>query len=59
MPYMVLSAFTTTLMMVGVLTYPVEKAHFGAGVTVVRNLLSFLIALVVAAATGLFFGELS
>ena len=58
-PYMVLSAFTTTLMMVGVLSYPVERAHFGARVTVFRNLLSFLIALVVAAATGLFFGELT
>jgi uncharacterized membrane protein YraQ (UPF0718 family) len=58
-PYMVLSAFTTTLMMVGVLTYPVERAHFGARVTVVRNLLSLLIALVVAVATGLFFGELT
>jgi uncharacterized membrane protein YraQ (UPF0718 family) len=56
--YMVLSAFSTTLMMVGVLTYPVEKAYFGARVTIVRNLLSFLTALVIAAATGFFFGEL-
>jgi len=30
-PYMVLSAFTTTLMMVGVLTYPLEKAYWGKG----------------------------
>lgn len=58
-PYMVLSAFTTTLMMVGVLTYPVEKAYFGARVTIIRNLLSFLTALAIAAATGLFFGELT
>lgn len=57
-PYMVLSAFTTTLMMVGVFTYPVERAHFGSKVTVIRNALSFLTALVVAAATGLLFGEL-
>jgi uncharacterized membrane protein YraQ (UPF0718 family) len=57
-PYMVLSAFTTTLMMVGILTYPVEKAYFGAKVTIIRNLLSFLTALAIAAATGLFFGEL-
>jgi len=57
-PYMVLSAFTTTLMMVGVLTYPVERAYFGAKVTIIRNTLSFLTALVVAAATGLLFGEL-
>ncbi len=58
-PYMVLSAFTTTLMMVGILTYPVEKAYFGARVTIIRNLLSFLTALAIAAATGLFFGELT
>jgi uncharacterized membrane protein YraQ (UPF0718 family) len=55
--YMVLSAFTTTLMMVGVLTYPVEKAYLGAKVTLIRNLIGFAIALVVALATGLFFGE--
>ena len=55
--YMVLSAFSTTLMMVGVLTYPVEKAYLGTKVTVIRNLISFAIALLVALATGLFFGE--
>jgi len=56
-PYMVLSAFTTTLMMVGVLTYPVERAYFGRRVTIARNALSFLIALAVAFATGVFFKE--
>jgi uncharacterized membrane protein YraQ (UPF0718 family) len=57
-PYMVLSAFTTTLMMVGVLSYPVEKAYFGSKVTIIRNTLSFFIALVVAVITGSFFGEI-
>lgn len=56
-PYMVLAAFSTTLMMVGVLTYPVEKAYLGTKVTVVRNLLSLLIALIVALAIGICFGE--
>jgi len=56
--YMVLSAFTTTMMMVGILTYPIEKAYFGAKVTIIRNLLSLLTALIVALFTGLFFGEL-
>jgi len=56
--YMVLSAFTTTLMMVGVLSYPIEKQYFGAKVTIIRNIISFLIALAVAVITGLFFGEL-
>ncbi len=56
--YMVLSAFTTTLMMVGVLTYPIEKEYFGAKVTIIRNVMSFFIALVVALVTGFFFNEL-
>ncbi|MBE9483003.1 MAG: permease [Chloroflexi bacterium] len=56
--YMVLSAFTTTLMMVGILTYPIEKEYFGIKVTIIRNVISFLIALVVAVMTGIFFGEI-
>jgi len=56
--YMVLSAFTTTLMMVGVLTYPIEKQYFGVKVTVIRNAVSLLIALIIAVVTGIFFGEI-
>jgi len=56
--YMVLAAFTTTLMMVGVLSYPVEKEYFGAKVTIIRNLISFIISIIVAIAIGFFFGEL-
>ncbi|RLC63862.1 MAG: hypothetical protein DRI01_04445 [Chloroflexi bacterium] len=57
-PYMVLSAFATTLMMVGVLTYPMEKEYFGIRVTVIRNVISLFIALVVAIMTGIFFEEI-
>ena len=56
--YMVLSAFTTTLMMVGVLTYPIEKEYFGIRVTIIRNVISFFIALIIAVMTGIFFGEI-
>lgn len=56
--YMTLSAFTTSLMIVGVLTYPVEKRYLGTRVTIIRNALSFVVAILVAAATGLYFGEL-
>ncbi|MFC1861707.1 permease [Chloroflexota bacterium] len=56
--YMVLSAFTTTLMMVGVLTYPIEKQYFGVKVTIIRNAISLLIALIIAVITGIFFGEI-
>jgi uncharacterized membrane protein YraQ (UPF0718 family) len=56
-PYIVLAAFTTTLMMVGVLTYPLEREYFGRAVTLLRNGISLLIALVAAMAIGLVFGE--
>ena len=56
-PYMVLSAFTTTLMMVGIITFPIEREYFGVKVTIIRNMVSFFIALTVALITGIFFGE--
>ncbi|MBU2536027.1 MAG: permease [Chloroflexota bacterium] len=56
--YMVIAAFTTTLMMVGVLTAPIEKAYFGLKVTIIRNVVGFFIALTVAIMIGLFFGEI-
>jgi uncharacterized membrane protein YraQ (UPF0718 family) len=56
-PRMVLSAFSTTLMTVGVLTYPLERQYFGRRVTIVRNSISFVIALIVAVVMGLVLGE--
>jgi uncharacterized membrane protein YraQ (UPF0718 family) len=56
--YMVLAAFTTTLMMVGVVTYPIEKAYLGTRATIMRNVWSFLIALAVAAVIGIAYGEI-
>ncbi len=56
--YMVLSAFTTTVMMVGILTIPLEKRYFGLKVTLIRNLAGLGIALAVALVTGWVFGEL-
>ena len=57
-PFMVLSGFTTTLMMVGILSFPIEKAYLGTRVALIRNLLSLLIAVVVAICMGLYFGEI-
>jgi uncharacterized membrane protein YraQ (UPF0718 family) len=45
-------------MMVGVLTAPIEKAYFGLKVTIIRNVISFFIAIAVAIMIGLFFGEI-
>jgi len=56
--YMVLSAFTSTLMMVGIVTFPIEKKYFGIKITVVRNILSYIIALIAAFITGIVFGEI-
>ena len=56
--YMVLAAFTTTLMMVGVLTAPIEKAYFGMKVTIIRNVISLFIALIITVVIGIFFEEI-
>ncbi len=57
-PFTIISAFTTTLMMVGILTFPVERQFLGARVALVRNLIFLVIALCTAFVTGLVFGEL-
>lgn len=45
-------AFLTTLTMVGIVTFPLEKREFGLKFTVVRNGLSFVFAIVVALIMG-------
>jgi len=43
-----IAAFITTLTMVGFATLPLELKHFGPRFTLVRNTLSFLMALLIA-----------
>jgi len=50
----VIAVFVTTLMMVGMLTLPVEKEHFGFRIAILRNVLSFLGTLII----GFIVGEL-
>ncbi len=57
-PYYILSAMTTTMMMVGVVTFPVEKSYLGVKLALARNLLGFVIGIVVATVTGIVFGEI-
>lgn len=45
-------SFLTTLTMVGVVTIPLEKREFGAKFAAVRNLLSFVFAVIIALAMG-------
>jgi uncharacterized membrane protein YraQ (UPF0718 family) len=47
-------AFITTLTMVGIVTFPLEKKEFGTKFTLVRNLLSFGFAIVIALVMGVF-----
>jgi len=56
--YTVIAAFTTTLMMVGIVTYPIEKDFFGLKITVIRNIISLIMAIIVSIVIGLFYGEL-
>jgi len=46
---MQIAAFVSTLMMVGVVTFPVERSYFGTKIAVVRNVLAFLFSFLVAA----------
>ncbi|MFW6267282.1 MAG: hypothetical protein ACOC2S_02910 [Halanaerobium sp.] len=55
--YMVVAAFITTLMLVGIATYPVEKEYFGIKATIWRNVAGFIIAGIIALVTGILYGE--
>ncbi len=46
--YMQLGAFISTLMMVGIMTIPIEKTYFGKKLTILRNLSAFIFSLLVA-----------
>lgn len=50
--YMQIGAFVSTLMMVGVVTMPVEVKYFGRKVTIIRNLLAFAFSFLVAFVIG-------
>lgn len=46
------AAFLTTLTMVGIVTFPLEKREFGIKFALARNLLSFVFAIVIALILG-------
>lgn len=51
--YMQIGAFVSTLMMVGVVTMPVEIKYFGKKLTIYRNALAFIFSFIVAYIIGL------
>lgn len=54
--YMQLAAFVSTLMMVGVVTIPIERKTFGMRATLTRNIAAFFYSLVVAVVMGVVLG---
>lgn len=51
--YMQIAAFVSTLMMVGVITIPVEIKYFGKKISILRNVLAFFFSFIVALIIGL------
>ncbi|MGB9677254.1 MAG: permease [Candidatus Ratteibacteria bacterium] len=52
--YRVVAVFITTLLMVGVLTLPLEIKFFGVKVALIRNVLSFIGAIIIGLIIGIF-----
>jgi uncharacterized membrane protein YraQ (UPF0718 family) len=50
--YTVVATLMTTLMMVGVLTLPLEIKYFGRNVAIVRNVLNFITAIIIGTFVG-------
>ncbi|MCD6434855.1 MAG: permease [Clostridiales bacterium] len=46
--YSIIAAFSTSLMMVGIVTFPVESTYFGKNFAILRNITSIFISLIVA-----------
>ena len=51
--YMQIAAFVSTLMMVGIVTLPVEIKYFGKKISIMRNILAFFFSFAVAVIIGL------
>ncbi|MGM0379031.1 MAG: hypothetical protein ACQEQE_04740 [Bacillota bacterium] len=56
-PFIIIGGFVTSLMLVGVVTYPLEKEYFGKKATILRNIFGFLISISIAIGIGIFYGE--
>jgi uncharacterized membrane protein YraQ (UPF0718 family) len=50
--YMQIAAFISTLMMVGVVTLPIEMKFFGKKATIIRNVEAFIFSIIVALVMG-------
>lgn len=52
--YTTVATFMTTLMMVGVVTFPLEAKYLGKRVAAIRNVLSFVSAVIIGLLVGVF-----
>lgn len=53
--YPVIAVFITTLLMVGILTLPIEIKYFGMRIAILRNILYFIGAILIGSAIGLIY----
>lgn len=51
--FAIVATFMTTLMMVGVVTLPLEIKYFGKTVAITRNVLNFIAAIIIGLVVGL------
>jgi len=51
--HMQIAAFVSTLMMVGIVTLPVEIKYFGKKISILRNILAFFFSFIVALIIGM------
>ena len=56
--YTVISAFTSTMMIVGIATFPLEKSYFGNYMSILRNIMGLIVSISIAVITGIVYGEL-
>lgn len=54
--FMQIAVFISTLMMVGIVTIPVEMKYFGKKATILRNAFAFIFSFIVAVAIGAMLG---
>ena len=54
--YMQFAAFVSTLMMVGIITIPIERKTFGMKAALTRNIAAFVFSLIVAVTMGMVLG---
>ncbi|MDZ7798692.1 MAG: permease [Patescibacteria group bacterium] len=53
--YMTVATLMTTMMMVGVVTFPLEAKYFGNKIAFIRNTLNFVIAILIGVLVGIIF----